>query len=88
LFRTNAQDQFHKGGVWVAFHVEFGGNLGAQCFHIRIPNVPLVRPGVHGDALGTEFLDASGCLYYVGHVTATSVPQGGDFVDVDGKMGV
>jgi UDP-N-acetyl-D-galactosamine dehydrogenase len=87
LVGAHAQNQFQKGRVRVPLYVKVF-NHWAERFHVCVANVALVWARVHGDAVGPKSLNAFGCFHYVGYVAATRVAQGGNFVDVDRKLGV
>jgi hypothetical protein len=37
---------------------------------------------MYGDALGAETLTVDGCLYYIGYIAATGIPEGCDLINV------
>ena len=74
--------QVHEGRDRVAFDVEFGRDEGTDDPDVAVADVPLVRPGVDGDALGAEALAVEGGFRHVGHVAAARVAQGCHLVDI------
>lgn len=85
--RSRLEHQIDESGVGVAFDVELGADRGHQIVDILIADVALIGTWVHGDAVGTKVLNAACSLYHIGHICATGIAQGGDFVDVDAEQG-
>lgn len=86
LIRFYLEHQVHEGGAGVPFYVEFGLQHLGKGLHVGIADVAFVGPGMYGDALGPVFLAATGGQQYIGAIAAARVAQGGNFIDVYGKL--
>ena len=67
----------------VAFNVHFHVEERPDGPHVRIPDMPFVRAGMHGDSLGSEVYAVKGRLLNVRHVPAPGIAKGGELVDID-----
>ena len=52
LLRLDLADKVYEAGDWVPLNVEFSGDQRPECKDVAVADVPLVRAGVYGDALG------------------------------------
>jgi hypothetical protein len=71
----------------IAFDVEFGGDYFPDVPHILVTDMPLIWPGVNRYAIRPKPLHVYGGFHHIRVVAAATVPEGGDFVDVDGEPG-
>ena len=80
---SGVEDEVEELWCWVAFDVEFGGEVLFEVVYVGESDVSLVGSGVHGYAVGSEGLDVERGLEDVGGVASSCVAEGGYFVDVD-----
>ena len=78
-------DEFLLLGI--AFDIELGGNDLFDGVDIAIADMPFVGPGMDGNAVCAEFLRVYGGFNNIGIIPATAVAEGGEFIDVNGKLG-
>src|SRR5690606_22740273 len=77
-----------RGRERVALDVELDSALAGQpgeLQHVGGPDVPPVRPGVHGNALGSGIEARRGGTIYVRIVAAARIAEHRDLVDVDAQ---
>lgn len=55
--------------------------------YIGEANMSLIRPWVHGNALGSEAFTVQCNLKHIGVVATACISDGGNFVDVYGEFG-
>jgi len=85
LLGLHVADHRDKIVTRVAFDVELGVHHVTQIAHVRVRDVSRIRPRVDGNAVCAKRLNALRSEDHVGLFSATGVPQGGDFVDVDAE---
>ncbi len=86
LGRAYGADEPGKFVGGIALDVEFGVELLGELVDIGMPDVALVRAWMHRDALCTETFAIEGHAEHIGVVSASSVAQGGDFVDIYAEL--
>lgn len=85
LLRLHVADHRDKLVARIAFDVEFGVDHLSQFAHVGVRDVARIRPRVDGNAVCAKRLNAVRSQDHVGLFSATGIPQGGDFVDVDAE---
>ncbi len=85
--RAVLQHQFHKPGLRISLDIELGRHQLFERRDVGIPDMPLVGPRMHGDALRPEGLAVPGHLEQIWQVAAARVADQGYFVDVDAEAG-
>ena len=74
-------------GDGISFYVEFRREQWTDGPYVAVTYVALVRPGMHRDALGAEFLAVEGRQSYVRHVAAARIAEGGYLINIDAEFG-
>lgn len=69
------EDQFKKVGVWVPFNIKLGGYHFAEQRDVIIPDMPLVRSWVYGDAFSSERFTVGGYLNEIGDITSPRISE-------------
>lgn len=67
----------------ISFDVELDGDSLGKLVDVTACDVTFVRTRVDGDALGSEVLAVERETEHVGHILASGVAQGGNFVDIN-----
>jgi hypothetical protein len=67
--------------VWPVFH------HGGDFIHVVAPDVTLIWPGVHGDALRARFKTQTGRTDHIGDTQVAGVAQQRDLVDIHRQCG-
>ena len=81
------QHQLHELLGGIALDIELRAHEGPEGQHIVVADVPLVGPGVHGDAVGPESLAVDCHSLHIGNIPSAGIAQGGYFVDVYTQIG-
>ena len=86
LLRLDFQHKIHKLGGGIPLDIEFGLHQRAQMENILTAYMPLIRAGMHRDAISPERLTVNSHLPHVGHILTTGIAQSGHFVDIDTQI--
>ena len=85
LCRRRLNHKVHKLGSGISLDVELSRDDLRQQVDISTSDMALVGTRMHGDALCAEALTVDSKALHIGHIFATRIAQGGNFIDIDTK---
>ena len=87
LIRHDLKDKVHETRNRVSLYVELGLDCRSDGSHVRVPDVPFVRPRMDGYPFRAESLTVCRGFLHVGHVPAARIADGRYLVDVHTESG-